>query len=52
MKEDKDCGFEGDIGTAESPDMYFNGSTSDGYRVKVFFYEDDQKINISAFPPQ
>lgn len=47
----KNAGFDGNIGTAESPDIYFNGKTSDGYSVQVFFYEAEQKINISAFPP-
>ena len=44
------AGFEGSIGTAESPDYYFNGETINGERVQVMFYEAENKVSISAFP--
>ena len=46
----RNAGFEGTIGTAESPDYYYNGETTTGERVQVMFYEDDSKVSISAFP--
>ncbi|MBQ5841736.1 MAG: hypothetical protein IIW63_01120 [Clostridia bacterium] len=44
------AGFNGSIGTAESPDYYFNGETTNGERVQVMFYETENKVSISAFP--
>lgn len=44
------AGFEGSIGTAKSPDYYYNGQTSTGERVQVMYYKDDAKCLISAFP--
>ena len=44
------AGIEGSIGTAESPDYYFDGETTNGERVQVMFYEAENKVSISAFP--
>ena len=44
------AGFEGSIGTAESPNYYYNGKTSNGEKVQVMYYKDDAKCVISAFP--
>lgn len=44
------AGFAGSIGTAESPDYYFNGETAKGDRVQIMFYEDEGRCSISAFP--
>lgn len=43
-------GFEGDIGTATSPDIYFMAEHSDGYTLEVFFYEDKGYFSIYAAP--
>ncbi len=47
-----DAGFDGTIGSATSPDFYFNGTHPDGYRVQVMYYADSMTCNISAFPPK
>ena len=47
-----EAGFEGNIGTAEIPDYYFNGETANGERVQVMFYEDKNECSISAFPAE
>ncbi|MEI3299269.1 MAG: hypothetical protein V8R67_00955 [Eubacterium sp.] len=45
-----EAGFEGSIGTAKSPDYYYNGKTTNGETVQVMYYKSDKKCSISAFP--
>ena len=43
-------GFEGNVGTATIPDIYFMAEHSDGYKLEVFFYEDEGYFSIYAAP--
>ncbi len=43
-------GFNGNVGTATSPDIYFFAEHTAGYELKVYFYEDDAYFSIYAAP--